>query len=210
MIEKLLDEAIKPFEALLTKQRCIVFLVSVLFLSPGFFECINTLLSNPSIGEFFASIGRAYTEIEVVAFFCLLIWVFYLSPRLIYFSSKCINKFMVRKFQSSIDRLIAFNAEESDYFLRLYDEVSSYWKCEKDKAEGMIRYRLEYVEIVSTLSIVCVLFSIFQGERLFLAVSSFLLVFLYLFYASIENLRCYFKFIAPYKIALARFASLHE
>lgn len=210
MIEKLLDEAIKPFEALLTKQRCIVFLVSALFLSPGFFECINTLFSNPSIGEFFASLGRAYKEIEIATFFCLLAWVFYLSPRVIYFSSKFINTLILRKFQGSVERLIAFNAEDSDYFLRIYDEVNYYWKYEKERAEGMIRYRLEYTEIVSALSIVCVLFSILQGDNLFLSVSSFLLVFLYLFYASVENLRCYFKFIAPYKIALARFASMQE
>lgn len=208
MIEKLLSEAVKPFEALLTKQRCIVFLLCSLLLSPEFFDCLAALLDNSSVSVFLGAVVNAFSTIGVVPFGVLLIWVFYLSPRAIYWMFFAFNKREMNKQVKAVERLVSSSEKSVDFFVERYSEIVGAWKESKDTAEREVRFRLEYMEIISSISALSFLWAFLGSYGLVYAACSFVLVVLYALHAASKNVACYLTCIAPYKIAMAKVKAL--
>lgn len=210
MIQKLLDEAVKPFEALLTKQRCIVFLLCCFFMSPQFFDCLLALGDDSSVSVFLGTVGDAFAAVGVVDFGLLLIWVFYLSPRAIYWGFFFLNRMELRKQQRAVDALLAFSMRESDYYVDNYFEIVSVWKEDKESAEKEMRFRLEYLELISAFSALCVLYSVSSSYGLIYSVFTLPLVFLYALQSASKNTAGYLTSIAPYKLAMSKLRSIES
>lgn len=210
MIEKLLDEAVKPFEALLTKQRCIMFLLSSFMLSSVLFEFVELCFSNPPIAEVVSKVGEVFSKIEVFSFFLMLAWCFYLSPRVIYLFFAYLNKTELIRQRRAVEQLRRISEKDDSFFVENYYLISEMWRREKDDAESAIRYRLEYLEVISSLAFLVLLISLRGAEFRFVYLAPMLLCALYVRESSTKNVASYLAGIAPYKLAVARIKSINE
>lgn len=210
MIEKLLDEAVKPFEALLTKQRCIVFLLSSFMLSPMLFNFFEFAISNPSVSEAVSKIGEVFSAVEVFPFFAMLLWCFYFSPRIIYYLFAYLNKTELIRQQGAVEALRQIEKKEDDFFVENYYGIKEGWRGEKETAESAIKYRLEYLEVIFGLSFLIILMSIGGEVFRFVSLAPIVLCALYIRDASTKNVASYLAAIAPYKLAMARVQTINE
>ncbi|PAU53188.1 hypothetical protein BZL41_23780 [Pseudomonas sp. PIC25] len=208
MIDKLLDEAIKPFEALLTKQRCIMFLLLSLMLSPTIYELFYLITANPSISETTMKFGETLSAITLGSFTLAISWCFYFSPRIIYLLFSYLNKTELIKQRRAINTLRAIEEKENDFFLENYYIIKEIWRTEKETTESAIRYRLEYLEIIFSLSFLTLLLPIRSGDFNYLSLATIVLCSLYIQDASTKNVASYLSNIAPYKLATARIKAI--
>lgn len=209
MIEKLLEEATKPFEELLNWQRCFVFLVSVLLLSPDVFNCVFVALQRPTVVIFVQSITAAYAAVELIPFAILLILVFYVSPKIVTGFLSRTNKYFLKKQRNSVDKLIKFSASEDDFFIERLYEIKGEWSREKEGAEAKIKNRTTFFEISLSFCLFLVLFCWLLTMSIYPAALLLIPCGLYGAYCSQLNVSCYLKHIAPYKISISRFQDIN-
>lgn len=209
MIEKLLEEAVKPFEALLTKQRCIMFLLSSFMLSSVFFEFIELCFSNPTIAELVSKVGEVFSKIEAFSFFLMLAWCFYLSPRVIYLFFAYLNKTELIRQRRAVEQLRGVGEKDDCFFVGNYYLISEIWRREKEDAESAIKYRLEYLEVISSLAFLVLLVSLRGDSFRVVSLAPILLCALYVRDSSTKNVASYLATIAPYKLAMARVKSIN-
>lgn len=209
MIEKLLDEVVKPFEALLTKPRCMAFLSFVFFLSPDFFGCVDLVLSGSSVSKAAEAVGAAFLGVDLWSFVFLLLLFFYISPKLVFRASSALSDFQLKKRAGEIDKLMELSRRDDEYFIYSYFEINGKWREDRDVAEGDIRYRIGFLEISFSLSVFCVYCYYLNGASLIVPIMLLLSVVLYGFEASLKNVSCYLSDIAPYKIAINKIKDLN-
>lgn len=210
IIDKLIEESVRPFEALLTKQRCMVFLFSIIFISPEFPALISAILNNVSVSEFAKLFSEVLISPSLYSFVVLAVTSFYFSPKLNHLISIYFNAFVLRRHDLSIKRLTELFEQDDEFFFERYSEVDGAWKSEKEDAEGSIKARSVFCEILFSLFILVFLscFVFFEVDCVSVLFLFFVGVF-YCFDASQKNVADYLSGVAPYKIALARFEQVN-
>lgn len=209
MIEKLLEEATKPFEAFLTKQRCIIFLILSMALSPKAYDLFGLVLTNPPISTTLLTIGEVFSSIPLHTFALALLWCFYLSPKAIYYISAYANKTELIKQNKAIESLRELERAGDDFFLDSYPYIKENWLIEKETAESKIKGRLDFSETIFCLSFLVLFLGLTATKPFYPSLATIILCILYTQDAATKNVSSYLSSIAPYKIAITRIKSMN-
>ncbi|MCQ2036560.1 hypothetical protein [Stutzerimonas kunmingensis] len=209
MIEKLLEEATKPFEAFLTKQRCIIFLILSMALSPNVYELSSLIFTNPSISTALANFGDVFSSIKLHTFTLTLIWCFYLSPKAIYYISAYANKTELIKQRKAIESLRELERAHDDFFIDSYPYIKENWRIEKETAESKIKGRLDFSEAIFCLSFLVLFLDLTATQPFYFSLATIILCVLYIQDAATKNVSSYLSSIAPYKIATTRIKAMN-
>lgn len=208
MIEKILEEAIKPFEKLLTSYRVAICFFSFLILSPNFPNLIFFAASNPSIGDIIETIRTTLTLLNISDLAAVLFICFFASPKISIMLAKKFNGIEIRKQVKTIDTLNALSERDDDYFLYNYETINTNWKLEKETHEKLISFRGKFLEFTISTFLITSILQLKSEIPPAQIIATLIPALLYAPYCSQKNTLEYLEFVAPFKIAETRIRTI--
>lgn len=208
IFESFIEDSLKPVHGLITKERLIVFSLTLVFFSPDNFAILELLKNGPSVSDLTDQLSRSLKSLPAIPTFFAMVIVFFFSAKTYQLIARVSNKLTLKKINTIITKLQELEKKDDAFFTDRVLEINFEWKSEKEVAETKVKRLANFSETFISMSFICTYLTFEHNASITASSLLGIVAILYSIESSRKILISYLTHIATYKIASTRLSKI--